>query len=79
MMPFPEQRIKLKWLESNLICCVMVTPRMEESAMPNIYRVCHNEAQRLHAARLTSFLLNERFSFQNGIVEFISFQHLEHT
>lgn len=52
---------------------------MEESAMPNIYRVCHNETQRLHAARLTSFLLNERFSFQNGIVEFISFQHLEHT
>ena len=26
MMPFPEQGGKLKWLESNLICCVMVTP-----------------------------------------------------
>lgn len=52
---------------------------MEESAMPNIYCVCHSGAQRLHAARLTSFLLNERFSFQNGIVELISFQHLEDT
>lgn len=52
---------------------------MEESAMANIYCVCHSEAQRLHAARLISFLLYERFSFQNGIVKFISFQHLGDT
>lgn len=74
MMPFPEHGGKLKWLESNLICCVMVTPgRVEER---NACYVCHSEAQRLHAARLASFLVYKRFSFQNGIVEFVSFQHL---
>ena len=42
----------------------------------NVCCVCHSEAQRLHAARLASFLAHKRFSFQNGIVEFVSFQHL---